>query len=191
MAQDLQMAPDIEMAPDLQMVCVVAMARNRVIGDGSGLIWHLPGDLKRVKALTMGCPLIMGRRTWDSIGRALPGRLSIVLTRNTSWSAEDAVSAQTLAKAIKLGSDWLAQQKGNENRLILFGGGEIYLAGLEYCNVIEATIIDAEPESGVRFPEFDASDWCDSHLESIAASADHPAFHYHRLIRKTPIDLPC
>lgn len=72
---------------DLQMVCVVAMARNRVIGDGSGLIWHLPGDLKRVKELTMGCPLIMGRRTWDSIGRALPGRLSIVLTRNSDWSA--------------------------------------------------------------------------------------------------------
>ena len=76
---------------DLQMVCVVAMARNRVIGDGSDLIWHLPGDLKRVKELTMGCPLIMGRRTWESIGRALPGRLSIVLTRNSGWSAPEAL----------------------------------------------------------------------------------------------------
>ena len=58
------------MAASLEMVAVVAMARNRVIGDGAGLIWHLPADLKRVKSLTMGCPLIMGRRTWDSIGRA-------------------------------------------------------------------------------------------------------------------------
>ena len=82
------------------IVCVVAMARNRVIGDGTGLIWHLPGDLKRVKALTMGCPLIMGRRTWESIGRALPGRLSIVLTRNSSWSAPDAVAVQTMEQAI-------------------------------------------------------------------------------------------
>ena len=65
-----------------QMICVVAMANNRVIGDGDGLVWHLPGDLSRVKSITMGCPLIMGRRTWSSIGRALPGRASIVLTRD-------------------------------------------------------------------------------------------------------------
>ena len=95
---------------DLQMVCVVAMARNRVIGDGSDLIWHLPGDLKRVKELTMGCPLIMGRRTWESIGRALPGRISIVLTRNSDWSAPEAVAVQTIDEAIEAGAKWLAQQ---------------------------------------------------------------------------------
>ncbi|MDG1030434.1 MAG: dihydrofolate reductase, partial [Alphaproteobacteria bacterium] len=71
-----------------ELVCVVAMAQNRVIGDGSGLVWHLPDDLKRVKALTMGCPLIMGRKTWESIGRALPGRASIVMTRDKSWQAK-------------------------------------------------------------------------------------------------------
>ena len=121
---------------DLQMVCVVAMARNRVIGDGSDLIWHLPGDLKRVKELTMGCPLIMGRRTWDSIGRALPGRLSIVLTRNSDWSAPEALAVQTIKEAIEAGAKWLVQQGQGENRLILFGGGEIYAAGLDYCNLI-------------------------------------------------------
>lgn len=170
----------------LEMVCVVAMARNRVIGDGTGLIWHLPGDLKRVKALTMGCPLIMGRRTWDSIGRALPGRLSIVLTRNSSWSAPDAVAVQTMEQAIEAGKNWLTGEGQNGNRLILFGGGEIYTAGLDYCSLIEATIIDAEPEEGVRFPAFDTTHWQDSLVESIAAGDDHPAFHYHQLRRIGP-----
>jgi dihydrofolate reductase len=171
---------------ELEMVCVVAMARNRVIGDGTGLIWHLPGDLKRVKALTMGCPLIMGRHTWDSIGRALPGRLSIVLTRNTRWSAPDAVPVASMEAAISAGADWLQAQGQGERRIILFGGGEIYAAGLDYCKVIEATIIDAEPESGVRFPRFDENEWQDSCLESMASGEDYPAFHYHRLVRKTP-----
>lgn len=170
----------------LEMVCVVAMARNRVIGDGTGLIWHLPGDLKRVKALTMGCPLIMGRRTWESIGRALPGRLSIVLTRNSSWSAPDAVAVQTMEQAIEAGRNWLAVQSENENRLILFGGGEIYTAGLEFCSLIEVTIIDAEPEEGVRFPAFDETHWQDTPIESIAAGGGYPAFHYHRLRRIGP-----
>ncbi len=169
---------------ELEMVCVVAMARNLVIGDGRGLIWHLPGDLKRVKALTMGCPLIMGRRTWDSIGRALPGRLSIVLTRNTRWSAPGAMPVLSMEAAISAGTDWLRAQGHGERRVILFGGGEIYAAGLDYCNVIEATIIDAEPESGVCFPKFDKNEWQDSCVESIASGEGYPSFHYHRLVRK-------
>ena len=95
------------MLDGLEMVAVVAMARNRVIGDGAGLIWHLPADLKRVKALTMGCPLIMGRRTWDSIGRALPGRASIVMTRDAGWSAEGALRAGDLDEAVGLSRDWI------------------------------------------------------------------------------------
>ncbi len=167
-----------------KMVCVVAMARNRVIGDGQGLLWHLPGDLKRVKALTMGCPLIMGRRTFDSIGRALPGRLSLVMTRNRDWSADGAVCVRSFSEAIQTGISWLATEGGNEQRLILFGGADIYAQGLDYCEVIEATYIDAEPEEGVRFPQLSADDWSDSHLESHPAGPHSPAFHYHRLVRR-------
>jgi dihydrofolate reductase len=76
----------------IHMTAVVAMAENRVIGDGKGLIWHIPDDLKRVKMLTMGCPLIMGRKTWDSIGRPLPGRASIVMTRDQNWAADGATT---------------------------------------------------------------------------------------------------
>ena len=167
-----------------QMVCVVAMARNRVIGDGNDLIWHLPGDLKRVKQLTMGCPLIMGRRTFDSIGRALPGRLSVVLTRNASWQAEGAVAVSSLNAAITVSIDWLKAQQTEETRIILFGGGQIYEAGLPYCQTIEATFVEAEPDSSVRFPEFDRSDWSDERVERFSASGDMPGFSYHRLTRK-------
>ena len=108
-----------------EMVAVVAMAKNRVIGDGSGLIWHLPADLKRVRSLTMGCPLIMGRKTWDSIGRPLPGRASIVMTRDESWAAEGAVRAADLDTAIARAHDWIAATPDACNEIILFGGGQI------------------------------------------------------------------
>ena len=97
------------------MICVVAMANNRVIGDGEGLVWHLPGDLSRVKNITMGCPLIMGRRTWSSIGRPLPGRASIVLTRDTNWKENGAIVVHNFSDAISQSKRWLVQQKTKEN----------------------------------------------------------------------------
>ena len=171
---------------NFHMVCVVAMARNRVIGDGSDLIWHLPGDLRRVKQLTMGCPLIMGRRTFESIGRALPGRLSVVMTRDVKWKAEGAVAVDSLAAAINAAKDWLGEQLTGENRLILFGGGQIYEKGLPYCQTIEATFVDAEPDFGVKFPAFDSGEWTDNLLQQFAANGDVPGFSYHRLTRKLP-----
>ena len=95
----MTVSPHEQTAP-LIMSAVVAMAANQVIGDGAGLIWHLPDDLKRVKALTMGCPLIMGRKTWDSIGRPLPGRGSIVLTRDQHWHSEGAITVHDFNAAL-------------------------------------------------------------------------------------------
>ena len=118
------------MAGNTEMIAIAAMAENRVIGDGAGLIWHLPGDLRRVKALTMGCPLIMGRRTWDSIGRPLPGRASIVLTRDPAWQAEGAIAVADLATAIATAKDWILATPEARNALILFGGGQIYKMGI-------------------------------------------------------------
>ena len=93
--------------PPLLISAVVAMATNRIIGDGTGLIWHLPDDLKRVKSLTTGCPLIMGRKTWQSIGRPLPGRGSIVLTRNLNWQAEGAVVVHDFKAAMVAAQAWI------------------------------------------------------------------------------------
>lgn len=167
-----------------KLVCVVAMADNHVIGDGEDLLWHLPGDLRRVKALTMGCPLIMGRKTWESIGRPLPGRASLVLTRDKNWSAEGAIAVSSLPEAFQKGKSWLEAQAQGEERLILFGGGQIYQLGLPYCQEIELTKVKVTPEAPARFPQIDAAEWDQVDLESHAASDDNPAFSYHRLTRR-------
>ena len=166
------------------MVCVVAMANNRVIGDGQGLIWHLPGDLLRVKKITMGCPLIMGKRTWGSIGRALPGRASIVLTRDRSWSADGAIVANSLSDAITHGKNWLSQQDYNENRLILFGGGEIYGLGFDLCQEVELTKVNLTPKHGPKFPDVNWEEWEEIDATFHKAGEDHPGFSYHSLIYK-------
>ena len=162
-----------------QMICVVAMANNRVIGDGDGLIWHLPGDLSRVKNITMGCPLIMGRRTWSSIGRALPGRASIVLTRDTNWKENGAIVVHNFSDAISQSKRWLVQQQTKENRLILFGGGEIYSLGINLCQEIELTKVDISPEKGVKFPDINWNDWDEIKLKDFAPGPDNPGFSYH------------
>ena len=87
--------------------CIVAMNENRIIGDGKNLLWHLPGDLKRLKKMTMGSPLIMGRKTWDSIGRPLPGRANIVLTNSVSWRADGAIVANSFKDAITKADEWI------------------------------------------------------------------------------------
>ena len=178
------------MTDRLEMVAVVAMASNRVIGDGEGLIWHLPADLKRVKSLTMGCPLIMGRRTWDSIGRALPGRASVVMTRDESWSAEGALRASSLDEAINLSRVWISQTEGARSEIILFGGGEIYAAGMHVCNRIEATIVDLIPDGGPQaayFPAIAENEWRRDVLETVAPDGDVPGYRYERLVRETPV----
>ena len=178
------------MAGSFEMVAVVAMAQNRVIGDGSGLIWHLPADLRRVKALTMGCPLIMGRRTWDSIGRALPGRASVVMTRDAGWAAEGALRAADMDDALALSRDWIATTDGARDEIILFGGGEIYAAGLPLCTRVEATVIEASPDGGPKaayFPALEAADWEREILEEVAADGDVPAYRYERFTRTTPV----
>ena len=160
------------------LVAVVAMASNRVIGDGDDLLWHLPGDLRRVKAVTMGCPLIMGRKTWDSIGRPLPGRASIVLTRDLSWAADGAITASSLEDALEKGAKWLSEQGQGETRQILFGGGQIYQLGLSHCDVIEMTEVDLAPEGPALFPEIDSAQWQETKREEVRADGDVPAHHF-------------
>ena len=166
--------------PEYQMVAVVAMASNRVIGDGDDLLWHLPGDLRRVKSLTMGCPLIMGRKTWDSIGRALPGRASIVMTRDKNWQAEGAIVVHSLEEAVAESQKWLEAQESDENRIILFGGGQIYQMGLPSCDVIEMTEVDLAPEGPATFPEISDADWRQVSRTEIDAEEGVPS---HRFLR--------
>ena len=182
-------ASNADQSPALMMSAVVAMATNRVIGDGTGLIWHLPDDLKRVKSLTMGCPLIMGRKTWQSIGRPLPGRGSIVLTRDQNWQAEGAIIVHDFDAALMAAKAWIAVHNPECEKIILFGGGEIYRMGLDYCHQIDLTVIDISPDGGpdaALFPELDEASWT-KHLEAkIDATGDLPGYRYECWYRATP-----
>lgn len=127
---------------------VVAAARNGVIGRDNGLIWHLSSDLKRFKALTMGKPMLMGRRTFQAIGRPLPGRRSLVLSRDRGFEAPGAETVHDWDEA-------LATARADE--LMVVGGGEIYALALPQADRIHLTEVDTAPDGDARFPEFDRS----------------------------------
>ena len=136
------------------MVCVsliVAVAKNGVIGVNNTLPWHLPEDLKRFRALTMGHHIIMGRKTYDSLGRLLPGRTTVIVTRNKNYQVEGAIVAHSLDEAIKA--------CGSDDEVFLIGGAELYQDGLKRANKLYLTEIDASYEGDAHFPEFNVSDW--------------------------------
>ena len=171
----------------IHMTAVVAMAENRVIGDGNGLIWHIPDDLKRVKTLTMRCPLIMGRKTWDSIGRPLPGRASIVMTRDADWAVDGAIRVSTMTAAIAAARDWIEATAEARPEIILFGGGEIYVQGLDYCQRVERTVINIAADGGkdaAFFPDLPADQWDIETKAEINAAGDVPSYRYERAIRR-------
>ena len=130
---------------------IAALGRNRAIGVDGGLPWRLSSDLKRFKALTMGKPLIMGRKTFDSIGRALPGRRVIVVTRDPAWRRPEVEVAPSLDAALKLASD--------AREIMIGGGGEIYALALPVADRLYLTEVDAAPQASVLFPEIDARVW--------------------------------
>ena len=170
--------------------CIVAMNENRIIGDGKNLLWYLPGDLKRLKKMTMGSPLIMGRKTWDSIGRPLPGRANIVLTNSVTWKAEGAIVVNSFKDAIIKADKWIdnnmeINQNITQKKIFLFGGAEIYKIGLEYCDNIEMTKVKFNIKNGIKFPELNESDWEKTKLEHYLAKngvPEHSYWHYRRII---------
>jgi dihydrofolate reductase len=130
---------------------VVAMARNRVIGRGNALPWRLPEDLKRFKALTMGKPILMGRRTYESIGKPLPGRTNIVLTRDRNWSAPGTHTVSSVAEAIERAND--------ASELAVIGGAEVYRLVLPFADRIHLTQVEADVEGDTWFPAIDSAAW--------------------------------
>ena len=134
--------------PPPRVTIIAAVARNGVIGRDNDLIWRLRSDLRRFKALTMGKPLLMGRRTWDSIGRPLPGRRSIVLTRNPGFAHPGVETVHDWEAALRAAA-------GEE--VMVVGGAEIYALALPQARRIHWTEVEAEPVGDTRFPDFDRS----------------------------------
>lgn len=127
------------------------MAKNRVIGKDNQLIWHFPEDLKHFKRLTSGHHVVMGRKTFESVGRPLPNRTNIIVTRQANYKAEGCLIAHSLDEAIALVE--------NDAQPFIVGGAEIYKQALEIAKTIELTIIDGEYDGDSFFPEFDMNIW--------------------------------
>ena len=173
---------------EIPIICIVAMNQNRVIGDGKKLIWHLPDDLKRLKTMTLGAPLIMGRKTWNSIGRPLPGRANIVLTKSKSWAADGAIVVNSFDKALLKANEWIINRINSNidvnRKIFLFGGGQIYKLGLEYCDLIEMTKVIFDIDEGSKFPKLNEDDWRQTQLEHFKKDKEFPEYSYWRYQRK-------
>ena len=144
---------------------VVATAENGVIGMDGDMPWRLSKDLKRFKALTLGKPMIMGRKTFESIGKPLPGRTSIVVTRDVKWQSPGVVSVQSTEQAISV-AEQIALADGAE-AICVVGGGQIYAQTLALADVLHVTQVAAQPEGDTHFPDIDLAVWQEVSQEDI------------------------
>lgn len=154
------------------IVLVAALARNRVIGSAGAMPWHLPADMRRFKAITLGKPMIMGRKTFDSIGRPLPGRRIIVVTRDRGWAADGTESAPSLAAAIEMA------RNDEPDEIVIGGGGEIYAQALPLADRLRLTWVACEPAGDAWFPAFDAAQWSETAREHHPVDDGRPAFDF-------------
>ena len=158
---------------------VIAQAANRVIGRDNRMPWHLPADLAHFKRVTMGRPVIMGRKTWESIGRALPGRLNIVITRTASFTAPGATVVGSLDEAYRAA--------GDVDEVFIIGGGQVYAEAMATADRIYLTEIAAEPEGDTWFPAFDRSQWQETVMGEHAPDEKNAhALRFLKLERQRP-----
>ncbi|UTW57885.1 type 3 dihydrofolate reductase [Kordiimonas sp. SCSIO 12603] len=149
---------------------IVAMGENRVIGVDNDLPWHLPEDLKYFKKTTLGKPIIMGRKTFESIGRPLPGRQNIVITRNTDWATEGVDVVSTIEDAIKTA--------GDVEEVMITGGAQIYAASMDLCDRLYVTEVGLAPEGHAYFPEIDEDRWKAVSREDHGAQDGKPSYAF-------------
>jgi dihydrofolate reductase len=150
---------------------IAAVARNGVIGAAGGIPWHLPEDFAHFKATTLGHTLVMGRATYDSIGRPLPGRTTIVLTRDPGWHADGVQTASSLEEALAMA----------EGDVYVAGGATVYAQALPYADEQVISEVDLEPEGDTFYPEFDRDQW-----EQVGRE-QHDGFTVVRWRRVAPI----
>ncbi|MBY6204039.1 dihydrofolate reductase [Halomonas denitrificans] len=164
-----------------EIVLVAALGRNRVIGVDGEMPWHLPADLAHFKQVTLGHPVIMGRATFESIGRPLPGRRNLVLSR--SWS--EAPSGVECARSLDEALDRLDA----EVPAMVIGGGQLYAEALPRAAAMELTLVDARPEGDTRFPAWRRVDWRLRSMEAHPADGANPhRMIFLSLIRNTPVE---
>ncbi len=166
----------------ITLSAIVAMATNRVIGINNSLPWYLPNDLKYFKAVTMGKPVIMGRKTFESIGRPLPGRPNIVVTTNPEYSAEGVTVVTSVEKAREIAEGLVHINGGSEAMII--GGEQIYRLFMPQLNRLYLTEVLANVDGDAWFPDFEEKDWLEESCESYEAEDPNPYSYRIRVLNR-------
>ena len=173
------------------IVTIVAVSKDFIIGDGNQMLWHLPNDLKRLKSITLGNPLIMGRKTFDSIGKPLPGRANIILTNKRNLKDDiqlEKYFVQNFEDAVIKANHWINKNfKKNEQstkKIFIFGGGEIYKLALNFCSQIELTLVDINLKKGVSFPFIDEKKWKKKLVQKVEGNESYPPHSFWVYNRK-------
>lgn len=156
-----------------EVAAIVAVADNGVIGGDGRMLWHLPEDFQRLKRLTMGGHLVMGRTTYEAIGRPLPGRTNIVLTRDPQWSAEGVVVVHSLAEAFAA-----AEQADPQATTWVFGGAQVYRQAWDRITRLEVTEVHQAPQGDATFPAIDPDEFTETSRES------HQGFDFVTYVRR-------
>jgi dihydrofolate reductase len=172
-----------------RLSALVAVAKNRVIGKNNAMPWRLSPDLKRFKALTMGHPIIMGRKTYESIGRPLPGRTSIIITSQTEYEVQGAIVVHSIAEALRA----CYEDKGNEEKPLttdgtesfVIGGADIFRQMLPLCDRLYVTEIQRDFDGDVLFPEFNQEEWKETSREKHRWDDNGLEYHFVVFDRKT------
>lgn len=161
---------------------IVAVGENNEIGKGGKMPWHLPADLKHFKALTLGRPVIMGRRTFAAIGKPLPGRRNIVVSRDPAFRAPGCETARSFADALVLAA--------GAKEIMLIGGGELYREALPRAQRVYLTRVHARFDADTFFPPLDSAEWKETAREDHAADERNPfAYSFITLTRRIPANL--
>lgn len=159
---------------------IAAIGKNNALGKNNQLIWHLPADLKRFKKITTGNSIIMGRKTFESLGKPLPNRVNIVITRNLKYIAENGIVAHSLKEAIKIAP--------KEKQIFIIGGAQIYKQALPIANKLDLTFVHHTFEADAFFPEIDLSVWKEEKRENFKANEnnkyDYSFVSFKRKVKK-------
>ena len=163
----------------MTVTVIAAVAENGVIGRGNTLPWHLPDDLKRFKRLTTGHAVVMGRKTFESIGRPLPNRRSIVVSRNPAWQPDGTTVARDLDSALSLA--------GATDQIFVIGGAEVFRAAMPKADRLELTVIHADIPGDAYFPAIDPNEWTLLEESHHPADAHHPHAFSFRSYQRTRV----
>jgi dihydrofolate reductase len=169
----------------MEIVLIVAVAENGVIGAGGAMPWRLKSDMARLKALTLGRPVVMGRKTFASIGRPLPGRTNIVVTRDLGFRADGVVVTNSFTDARSIATGDALRRFATE--IAVIGGAEIYAQWMDSADRLEITEVHAQPDGDTRFPAVDATAWEEvARVRNPAGPDDSADFSYVTFRRRKP-----